>query len=82
LECIPAFVLGRDEGIYSLNNQSLGAFAPAYGPARAIVRSTIVPLLSAVLVIEGFQQLFQLQQNWTRYRSTAEGIRREQYLFR
>jgi Protein of unknown function (DUF4231) len=36
---------------------------------------------AVVVVLEGFQQLFQFQQNWTRYRSTAEALKREKYLF-
>jgi hypothetical protein len=36
---------------------------------------------AVVVVLEGIQQLFQFQQNWTRYRSTAEALKREKYLF-
>jgi uncharacterized protein DUF4231 len=34
-----------------------------------------------IVVLEGLQQLFQFQQNWTSYRSTAEALKREKYLY-
>ena len=36
---------------------------------------------AAVVVVEGFLQLGQYQQNWTSYRSTAEGLKHEKYAF-
>jgi hypothetical protein len=36
---------------------------------------------SLVVVLEGFQQLNQYQQNWSSYRSTCEALRHEKYLF-
>jgi len=33
-----------------------------------------------VVVFEGFQQLYQLQQNWVGYRATAESLKHEKYL--
>jgi len=38
------------------------------------------PCGPAIVVIEGIQQLFQLQTNWTLYRSTWESLKREKYL--
>ena len=38
-------------------------------------------LSAAVVVMEGLQQLFQWQSNWLRYRTTAEALVRERYLF-
>jgi hypothetical protein len=35
-----------------------------------------------VVLLEGVQHLFQLQQNWLLYRSTAEELRRERFLYR
>jgi hypothetical protein len=35
-----------------------------------------------VVVFEGLQQLFQFQQNWVGYRSTAESLKHEKYLHR
>ena len=34
-----------------------------------------------IVVLEGFQQLQQYQQNWTTYRSTCERLKHEKYLF-
>jgi hypothetical protein len=34
-----------------------------------------------IVVLESVQGLFQFQQNWTNYRSTAEGLKREKYLW-
>lgn len=35
----------------------------------------------AVVVLEGAQQLFQFQQNWTGYRATAEALKHEKFLY-
>jgi hypothetical protein len=34
-----------------------------------------------VVVLESIQGLFQFQQNWTSYRSTAEGLKHEKSLW-
>lgn len=34
-----------------------------------------------IVVLEGVQQLFQYQQNWTAYRSTCEALRHEKFLY-
>ena len=34
-----------------------------------------------IVVLEGFQQLNQYQQNWIAYRSTCEALRHEKFLF-
>ena len=36
---------------------------------------------AAIVVLEGFQQLFQFQQNWVAYRATAESLKHEKYLY-
>lgn len=36
---------------------------------------------AAVVLIEGFLQLGQYQQNWIAYRSTCEALKHEKYLF-
>ncbi|WP_138733741.1 DUF4231 domain-containing protein [Modestobacter excelsi] len=41
----------------------------------------IATLGAAVLVLEAVQQLFQWQTNWVLYRSTAEALKHEKYLF-
>ena len=44
--------------------------------------AAIAAVLGAViLVVEGFQQLNQYQQNWTLYRSNAEALKHEKFLF-
>jgi hypothetical protein len=34
-----------------------------------------------VVVLEGLQQLYQFQANWINYRSTAEALKHERYLY-
>jgi hypothetical protein len=36
---------------------------------------------SSIVVMEGIQQLYQFQEHWIAYRSTWEGLRREQHLY-
>jgi hypothetical protein len=36
---------------------------------------------AAIVVIEGFQQLNQYQQNWALYRSNAEALKHEKFLY-
>jgi hypothetical protein len=36
---------------------------------------------ASIVVLEGFQQLFQFQQNWVSYRATAESLKHEKYLY-
>jgi len=36
---------------------------------------------AAIVVLEGLQQLFQLQQNWLGYRATAEALKHEKFLY-
>jgi hypothetical protein len=35
---------------------------------------------AAVVVLEGFQQLFQFERNWARYRATTESLKHEKFL--
>ena len=60
-----------------------------------IVAAAVIPVTAAesapawlisalgalILVLEGVQQLQQYQQNWTTYRSTAERLKHEKFLF-
>ena len=48
------------------------------GYLNKIVTSSLGAL---IVVIEGIQQLFQLQTNWILYRSTCESLKREKYLY-
>ncbi len=42
----------------------------------------IAGLLGAlVVIVEALQQLFQFQQNWLRYRATAQSIESEKHLY-
>lgn len=36
---------------------------------------------AVIVVLESVEQLFQLQRNWTSYRTTAEALKREKHLF-
>lgn len=36
---------------------------------------------ATIVVLEGFQQLFQFQQNWITYRATAEALKHEKFLY-
>ena len=50
--------------------------------AAAGASAAVAGALGAVVVVlEGVQQLFQFQQNWISYRGTAEGLKREKYLY-
>jgi hypothetical protein len=60
-----------------------------------IVLSALVPVMAAaggsrvllgslgagVVVLEAVEQLYQFHRNWISYRSTCEGLKREQHLF-
>ncbi len=36
---------------------------------------------AVIVVLEGLQQLFQFQQNWISYRTTAEALKHEKFLY-
>jgi uncharacterized protein DUF4231 len=38
-------------------------------------------LAAAIVLLEGAQHLYQFQQNWITYRSTAEALKHERYLY-
>ena len=38
-------------------------------------------LAAVIVVLEGAQHLYQFQQNWITYRSTAEALKHEHYLY-
>jgi hypothetical protein len=60
-----------------------------------IVAAAIIPVIAAiglstwvagglgalVVVLESIQQLFQFHSNWTHYRSTAEALKHEKFLY-
>ncbi len=46
------------------------------------VHAAVPAALGAVIIVlEGFQQLNQYQQNWIAYRSTCEALKHEKYLY-
>ncbi len=55
---------------------SVPVVAAARGPA--LLTAT---LGAVVVVLEGVQHLYQWQTNWVLYRSTAEALKHEKYLF-
>lgn len=53
-------------------------------PVVAAMRSpiwVIGGLAAAIVVLEGIQHLYQFQEHWVTYRSTAEALKHERYLF-
>ena len=53
-------------------------------PVVAAVRSPVWVtggLAAVIVVLEGVQHLYQFQQNWITYRSTAEALKHEHYLY-
>lgn len=54
------------------------AFAARYPTQIAILTAT---LGATIALLEGLQQLNQYQQNWISYRSTAEALKHEKFLF-
>lgn len=57
--------------------------AAAVSVVAAFDGPSFVPAIlgAAVVVLEGFEQLNQYQQNWITYRSTCEALKHEKYLF-
>ena len=51
--------------------------AVAAGASAAVAGA----LGAVIVVLEGLQQLFQFQQNWISYRSTAEALKHEKFLY-
>lgn len=57
--------------------------AAAVSVVAAVDGPSYIPAIlgALVVVLEGFQQLNQYQQNWITYRSTCEALKHEKYLF-
>src|SRR5690349_2136179 len=58
--------------------------AAALIPVTALLpygRGVEASLGALVVILEGFQQLGQYQQNWFTYRATAEALKHEKYLY-
>jgi hypothetical protein len=58
----------------------VAAAVPVVAAARGPSLLTAT-LAAVVVVLEGMQQLFQWQTNWVLYRSTAEALKHEKFLF-
>ena len=61
--------------------QLIAAAAVPVAAAIGVRAAVLAALGAAVVVLGGLQQLNQYQQNWTAYRSTAEALKHEKYLF-
>ncbi len=53
-------------------------FSAKYGAITGIIAGTLGAMIA---LLEGLQQLNQYQQNWISYRSTAEALKHEKFLF-
>jgi hypothetical protein len=63
-----------------LSQLIIGAIVPVVAALR--VHPAVTASLAAfVVVAEGAQQLYQWQTNWVLYRSTAETLKHEKYLY-
>jgi hypothetical protein len=59
----------------------VAALVPVLAAVDGVPRWTLGALGAIVVILEGFQQLFQYQQNWITYRSTSEALKHEKYLY-
>ncbi|MGH3755057.1 MAG: DUF4231 domain-containing protein [Pseudonocardiaceae bacterium] len=63
-----------------LGQLAVGAAVPVFAGLQ--VSAALTATLAAVVVVaEGAQQLYQWQTNWVLYRSTAEALKHEKYLY-
>jgi hypothetical protein len=73
--------LGAQRRFKRLKGLQLAAAAALPVTAPFEVHAALPAALGAlIIVLEGFQQLNQYQQNWTAYRSTCEALKHEKYL--
>jgi Protein of unknown function (DUF4231) len=63
-----------------LSQLVVGASVPVFAGLQAPAAITAT-LAALVVVAEGAQQLYQWQTNWVLYRSTAEALKHEKYLY-
>ncbi len=59
----------------------LAAAIPVLAGVKVDVHLLLGALGALVVILEGVQQLYQFQQNWTSYRSTCEALKHEKYLY-
>ncbi len=63
-----------------LSQLIVGAIVPVVA-ALQVPAAVTASLAAFVVVAEGAQQLYQWQTNWVLYRSTAEALKHEKYLY-
>ncbi|MGH3885045.1 MAG: DUF4231 domain-containing protein [Pseudonocardiaceae bacterium] len=63
-----------------LGQLTVGAVVPVVA-ALQVSAALTATLAALVVVAEGAQQLYQWQTNWVLYRSTAEALKHEKYLY-
>jgi Protein of unknown function (DUF4231) len=63
-----------------LSQLIVGAIVPVVAALR-VPAAVTASLAAFVVVAEGAQQLYQWQTNWVLYRSTAETLKHEKYLY-
>lgn len=56
-------------------------FLANHGGPDSLIRTTVGLLGVAVAVIAGAISLFKFQENWIEYRTTAESLKHEKYLY-
>ena len=61
--------------------QLLVAAAVPVLAALSVPAAVTASVAAVVVVLEGVQQLYQWQTNWVLYRSTAEALKHEHYLY-
>ncbi|MGY2116593.1 DUF4231 domain-containing protein [Nocardia gipuzkoensis] len=76
-ECAAAQRIYR---LVKLGQIATGAFVPILAALSAPPAVTAVTA-AVVVIAEGAQQLFQWQARWLLYRSTAEALKRERFLY-
>jgi hypothetical protein len=59
----------------------VAALVPVLAAVPGAPRWSLGALGAVVVILEGFQQLFQYQQNWIAYRSTCESLKHEKFLY-
>jgi hypothetical protein len=59
----------------------VAALVPVLAAVHGCPRWVLGALGAVVVILEGFQQLFQYQQNWITYRTTCEALKHEKFLY-
>ena len=67
--------------VVKLAQMVLAAAIPVFAGVKFELNLLLGALGALVVILEGVQQLYQFQQNWTSYRSTCEALKHEKYLY-